>query len=147
MENKEKSEMKQGQVIMEAPMEVPIEFRNVHGKYILQLTNRNETLMLDADYMTLKEVKALVVFIESVYRSGFVDGSQAAMNINKPKPKMFAITPDETGYDSYFVMSDTKENAIESLKNNERCDSYLRRPDKYTITEHELNDSVWHENA
>jgi hypothetical protein len=63
---------------------------------------------------------------------------------------MFAITPDETGCDSYFVMSDTKENAITAvlkhIDTDRGCD-YARRPEKYTITEHELNDSVWHENA
>lgn len=136
-------EKKQGLVIMEAP----VELRTVHGKYILQLTGRHETLMWDMDYMPSDEVKTLVKFVGSVYKSGFADGSQAAMNVDIPKPKMFAIIPDETGYDSFFVVSDTKENALEAIKLNERYNSYLRRPDKYTITEHEINDSVWHENA
>lgn len=134
---------KQGLVIMETPLEL----KTVHGKYILQLTGRHETLMWDVDYMHSSEVKTLISFVESVYKSGFADGSQTAMNIDKPKQKMFAILPNETGYDSFFVMSDTKENALEAIKLNERYDSYLRRPDKYTITEHELNDSVWQENA
>lgn len=126
-------------------MEAPIELRTVHGKHILQL--KEAMLTWDADYMSSDEVKTLVNFVKFVYKYGFADGSQEAMNVDIPKPKMFAIVPDETGYDSFFVMSDTKENALEAIKLNERYDSYLRRPDKYTITEHELNDSIWHENA
>lgn len=134
---------KQGLAIMEAPLEL----KKVHGKYILQLTGKHETLMWDTDYVTSNEVETLMNFIKFVYKSGFADGSQIAMNADKPKQKMFAILPDETGYDSFFVMSDTKENALEAIKLNERYGSYLRRPDKYTITEHELNDSIWQENA
>lgn len=132
---------KQGLVIMEAP----VELRTVHGKHILQL--KEAMLTWDSDYMTSQEVETFVNFVKFAYKSGFADGSQTAMNIDKPKQKMFAILPNETGYDSFFVMSDTKENALEAIKLNERYDSYLKGPDKYTITEHELNDSVWQENA
>lgn len=131
-------------------MTTPVELRIMHGKCILQLTGRHETLMWDDDYLNSKELKTLVNFVEFVYKTGFADGSIAAMNIDKPQLKMFAIVPREFGYDSFFVMCDTKENAIEAvlkLKDTERGCDYLKNKDMYTINEHLINDVVWHENA
>jgi hypothetical protein len=61
--------------------------------------------------------------------------------------KLFEFVPNETGYDSFFVMSETVENAIESLKKLPDGGAYMKFKEKYTINEYGEDEPTYSDNC
>lgn len=63
--------------------------------------------------------------------------------------KLFEFEPDETGYDSYFVMSDTKSNALKALCKLPNFDMkfWNAYKHKYKIRVYGPNEPAWIENC
>ena len=61
--------------------------------------------------------------------------------------KLYEFTPNETGFNSFYVMSESVEEAIESLKTlTEQYSSpeqYFDYKHKYKIKEHNINKPTW----
>jgi hypothetical protein len=62
---------------------------------------------------------------------------------------LFEFTPNETGYDSFFVMSDTLENALTALCKLENFDMsfWAKYKHKYTVNIYGANDPTWSDNC
>lgn len=61
--------------------------------------------------------------------------------------KLYEFTPNETGFNSFYVVSTSKDEAIESLKtlSEEYSDPehFFNDREKYTIKEYGVNKPTW----
>lgn len=63
--------------------------------------------------------------------------------------KLFEFTPNETGYDSFYVMSETEDEALKSLCKLEDFDMtfWNKYKHKYRIKTFDVNEPTWTENC
>lgn len=63
--------------------------------------------------------------------------------------KLFEFEPNSTGFDTFYIMSDTLENAIENLCKLENFtkEFYSKYQYMYTIKEYGVNEPTWSDNC
>jgi hypothetical protein len=65
--------------------------------------------------------------------------------------KLFSFEPNETGFNSYYVMSDSVDNAIESIRRltekYSEPEIFFKNRHKYIIRELDINEVAWMENC
>lgn len=63
--------------------------------------------------------------------------------------KLFEFTPNETGYDSFYIMSETEEEALKNLCKLKQfnMDFWNKYKHKYIITTYKVNESTWSDNC